>query len=148
FLAAPALSLFLSNFPLISLSRSSSPISFTQTPNQQKKGTNHHLPPDRRNIIAAASSSRAAIIIWSGAPPSSSGAERRHLLDSDLTMSVPMHVPADPSRVEVTVCCTRPRRSPSPSFPAVAPSSDWARRRGYLKNRTSWMMTDYSKATT
>ncbi|CAN1153934.1 hypothetical protein LINPERPRIM_LOCUS15020 [Linum perenne] len=31
---------------------------------------------------------------------------------------------------------------------AAASSSDWARRRGYLKNRTSWMMSDYSKATT
>ncbi|CAN1159787.1 hypothetical protein LINPERHAP2_LOCUS22924, partial [Linum perenne] len=38
--------------------------------------------------------------------------------------------------------------SPLPSFLAAAPSSDWARRRGYLKNRTSWMMSDYSKATT
>ncbi|CAN1826940.1 hypothetical protein LINPERHAP1_LOCUS31758 [Linum perenne] len=38
--------------------------------------------------------------------------------------------------------------SPSPSFPASAPSSNWARRRGYLKNRTSWMMSDYSKETT
>ncbi|CAN1126002.1 hypothetical protein LINPERHAP2_LOCUS3183 [Linum perenne] len=44
----------------------------------------------------------------------------------------------------------RRRRHPAaaPSFLAAAPSSDWARHRGYLKNRASWMMSDYSKATT
>ncbi|CAN1147096.1 hypothetical protein LINPERHAP2_LOCUS15667 [Linum perenne] len=37
--------------------------------------------------------------------------------------------------VALAVVVLRPP-SPSPSFPAAAPSSDWARRRGYLKNRT------------
>ncbi|CAN1761922.1 hypothetical protein LINPERHAP1_LOCUS8110, partial [Linum perenne] len=91
-----------------------------------KKGTNHHLPPDRRNIITGSPPHRrlersAAIIVWSGAPPSSPGAERRHLIDSDLPLSVPMHAAADPSRVEVAVSYTRRHRSPSSIAVAVLP---------------------------
>ncbi|CAN1798417.1 hypothetical protein LINPERHAP1_LOCUS21700, partial [Linum perenne] len=128
------------SFPLISLSFFISPL-FHPNP----KSTEKEQIITCLRIVATSSPDRCRI-----AAASSSGAKRRHrrlewsaaisliriCLCQSRCMPPPIRLESKSPSVAPAAAVLRPP-SPSPSFPAASPSSDWARLRGYLKNRTS-----------
>ncbi|CAN1775107.1 hypothetical protein LINPERHAP1_LOCUS13232, partial [Linum perenne] len=89
----------------------------------------------------------AVILDSSSLIPHSAGAPRLQPPSKESTI-VAVQVVGSAS-VSPDVCCAVvPPFTVLRRRPAAAPSSDWARRRGCLKNRASWMTSDYSKATT